>query len=229
MRIAALTALTGNRHKDGLQDFVLENSPYEGIDYYAFVDRHHPCTSWNQYSVVDFSRIDDQFNARRTAKLPKILGFMMLPGYDYYIWHDPYLELGVNPKFIVDNIMKDNDFALFKHPVRSCAYAEINELKMIGAETMDNLIGIENFLIKKNYPINNGLFELPAFMYKNTTKVCSAMLTWWELICKYSSRDQVSFPYVVNNHNLTYGIIPGTPRSHEGGNNIFPQVRAFWQ
>lgn len=229
MRVAVLTSLTRNRHSDGLQNFVLDVNPQQNVDYYAFVDQLYDCQSWNQLPLLDFSRIDDSFYPRRLAKLPKILGFLLIPGYDYYIWHDPYMELAVSPKFIIDNIMGDCDFALFKHPVRNCAYAEINELKSTGAETRENLDGIEKFLLKNQFQINTGLFELPAFMYKNSAKVATAMLTWWELICKYSSRDQVSFPYVAAQHNLTYGIIPGSPRSHELGNSIIPQVRPFWK
>lgn len=228
MRIAVLTALTNNRHRDGLTDFVLKN-PYEGVDYYAFVDRPYECKSWKQYSLYNFSRIDDQFGPRREAKLPKILGSILVPGYDYYIWHDPYLELAVNPNYIIENIMGNKDFALFKHPERNCAYDEITELKRIARlENEENLIGMENFLAKKEFPRNNGLFELPAFMYRNGPKVVSAMLSWWELICKYSSRDQVSFPYIQKEYNLTYGIIPGTPRNHDGGNNIIPEVKPHW-
>ena len=49
------------------------------------------------------------------------------------------------------------------------------------------------------------------------------MLTWWELICKFSSRDQLSLPFALDMHGITPAIMPGRANGLML-NEILPQV-----
>ena len=55
------------------------------------------------------------------------------------------------------------------------------------------------------------------------------LFSWWEIICKYSSRDQISFPYVLYKHSITPKIIPGALREWEGNNQVIPHVRGKYE
>ncbi len=226
MRIAILTAITRDKPA-GLSDPVL-GPAHEGVDYFAFVDQPFPCNVWNQIQLPNFSNID-QWTGRRNAKYPKVFGSFVIPGYDFYIWQDSYLETRVPPKAIVETFLQgDADIALFRHPERDCVYDEMNFVKQINYDNHNVLDECINFYRSKGYPEKNGmLFELSAFVYRNNDRMRLFMLSWWELINKFASRDQCTFPYLMWKYNIKYNLFPGTARIHNGGNDIFECVRRY--
>lgn len=223
MKIAIVTSLSG------LSNAKVRTPTYynyhHDVDYYAFVSKPQDCLIWKQIPLPIFSSNDDGYRERRNAKFPKLFAHLLIPGYDYYVWQDHYLEVVQHPKKIIENIMKEKEMAIFKHPVRDCAY---DEMEAAVFHHKENNIGLlsnyKNFLIDENYPKNNGLFEMTSFAYKNTENVRSMMYSWWELICKYSSRDQLSFPYVLNKHNVSYNIIPGSALQYGGHNEYIQEI-----
>jgi len=228
MKIAILTSVLGMgdaKIHDPKLDFSLPGQ----IDYYAFVDQVYPLQIWRQMPLSKFSNIDTTYADRRNAKLPKILGAYLVPGYDYYIWHDHYAEVRMHPHQIVAEYLKENLFGLFAHPERACVYQEIEILRTRGLDHAQNLDSFKTFLESKNYPRNVGLFELSSFMYKNCHTVNSFMLSWWELINRYSSRDQISFAYLINQYRIPYTVLPGSGQAYASNNQFFPQVRTHRQ
>jgi hypothetical protein len=115
--------------------------------------------------------------------------------------------------------------ALWHHPDRDCAYAEALKVIEFGVEHVPLAHECGNFLQSHAWPPHAGLFEMSSFIYRNSFKMQQAMLTWWELICKYSSRDQIMFPYVVHTHDITYNYMPGRAMAYAGNNTLIPQVR----
>ena len=79
------------------------------------------------------------------------------------------------------------------------------------------------FYQSRSYPQENGLYELPCRIQRNTFEIQTLMLTWWELICKYSSRDQLSLPFAMHMHGITPAIMPGKANGIMQ-NEILPQV-----
>jgi len=221
MKIAVLTGLAGL----GTATIRDPSIVYPNADYYAFVDRPHSVSVWQTRPIYNFST-DPYFAPRRNAKLAKVLGWLLVPGYDVYIWNDNHCELQMDPEDLVRTYLDpDKDMALFKHAARPCGYAEAAEVARVGVETADNALAAATFLNDSKFPLNAGLFELTSFAYRNNTTMQSAMLTWWELICRYSSRDQVLFPYVVHRHNIKYAYLPGSAQLYGGNNKVLPIVR----
>lgn len=220
-KIAVVTASVGA----GLP---IEQSVFEGVDYHAFVDFDSetelpPETMWSYHSVPQWS-IDKQYMDRRHAKVFKILPHLFLPGYDYYIWIDSTHMVGMNPNQIIDMYLKDSDIALFKHPERDCVYDEGDLIQAVKFDKGYNVQSQMNFYQSTSYPKNNGLYELPCRIQRNTGQIQALMLTWWELICKYSSRDQLSLPFALTLHGITPAIMPGNANGIMR-NSILPQIR----
>lgn len=222
MKIAVLTSLIG-LETSTLKD---PSNLFANIDYYAFVDKNYNSKIWKEIDLPKFSTVDNIFANRRNAKLPKILGSILVPGYDYYIWHDHHLDINVNPKIMVDMFLMNSDMGLFKHQYRSCVYDEMDAILDHNFETVGNIISTRNFLRQNNYPSNAGLFELSSFIYRNTFETRQMFLSWWELICRFSSRDQITFPYVKSLYNISHSIIPGCALSYGGNNSFIPDVRS---
>ena len=222
MKIAILTALCGNRE-------ALVNPPiiHDGVDYHAFVDNEWPlATIWKQHKIIDFSK-DEKYKSRRNAKPYKIMPNLFLPGYDYYFWVDVSHTVHANPFNVCETYLKDSDIALFRHTQRNCLYDEAAVLKEIGYDYSELIDSQISYYKNKNYPNNNGLYELPVSIRKNTDRISQVNMRWWELICKYSSRDQISLPYVLWEFGITPTILPGFANGNGGywANDIMPQFK----
>lgn len=218
MKIAILTSISGLNNR-----LINPQQIFHGVDYHAFVDNIIPNSIWTQHINLPFT-IDTQYEGRRRAKLAKIVPHLLLPNYDYYFWVDSTHEVIKNPQEILEEI-NYADIALFNHPHRSCAYEEINVLKELNLDHNENLINFEHFLTQNKYPHNNGLYELPCSIRKNTPTINTLNLMWWEIICKYSSRDQISLPYILNKLNINPYILKGCANCGFDGNTYMPQKR----
>lgn len=228
VKIAIVTSMFGN--KDVLQR---PRYVFNDVDYYAFVDTIHPCDVWNQKIGPDFTT-DEKFSARRNAKIYKIIPELFVPGYDYYFWVDATHEVIVDPKEIVENYVKDSEIACFKHTTRNCPYEEGKEILRLGInyDYPENVINQLNSYYSEGFPQEKGLWEMSAFIIKNIPSVHKLNLMWWEQICRYSSRDQISFPYCLWKTNIVPIQLPGFANGINintgriGNNPIMPQVRS---
>lgn len=226
MRIAVLTSITGLEQKLHQPSTIFEN-----VDYHAFVDQiSENNTVWRQH-LISHTSIDKDYQHRRTAKLPKVLPQIYLPNYDYYIWQDSTHEVVTNPHYIVKYLLRGAEMGLFEHPQRDCAYKEAEELMKINYDSKYLINEMINFLREENYPKNNGLYELSTFITKNSQLMFDANILWWELICKYSSRDQISLPYVLYKMKIKPYILKGCANPEycgneiPGGNNFIKKIR----
>jgi hypothetical protein len=224
-KIAILTSLCGD--KEALSNPTIT---FKNADYHAFVSRpHQNATGWIQHEALAFSN-DSIYANRRNAKIYKIIPQLFLPNYDYYIWADVSHDVVVDPQIICDTYLKNDDIACFKHTQRNCIYDEASILKELKYDHVDLLDKQISFYKSKNYPTNNGLFELSAFVRKNTTKIMNMELKWWDNICKFSSRDQLSFMYSMWECGLTPAVLPGFANGFNkqgkiGNNELIPQTR----
>jgi len=218
-KIAIITASCGNDAK--LFD---PHNVFSDIDYVAFVDKKHDCNIWNQVDMIDFS-IDPKYKDRRNAKIYKILPHLMLPGYDYYFWVDITHEVIRHPSEIIQEYMGNKEIGLFEHTHRNCVYQEANEVIRLNYDITEIVQSQINYYKNMNYPENNGLYELPVSIRKNTKTMQIMNLRWWEQICRFSSRDQISLPFVLWSLNIVPQILPGYANNGLHANNLMPQVR----
>ena len=218
-KIAIITSICGINAK-----LVDPENVYDGIDYIAFVDKTHECKIWEQRPYINFT-IDNQYRGRRNAKIYKVLPHLMAPGYDYYFWVDATHEVIQHPNIIIEKYLGNNDIGLFNHTTRNCVYQEANEIIRLNYDTKSKVNSQIEYYKNLNYPENNGLYELPVSIRKNTHRIQVMNLRWWEHICMYSSRDQISLPVVLDSLGITPTILPGFANNGLNQNPIMPQKR----
>jgi hypothetical protein len=214
VKIAVVTASVGTNE-------LIKPVPFEGVDYHAFVDKSS-ANGWNVHPVLPFSS-DPTYKNRRNAKVYKILPFAFLPDYDYYFWVDSTHRLEANPYEVIDKYLNDTDIAVFKHSSQKCIY---NEGKAVIRLKYDhpNLVKDQlAFYRDICYPENNGVYELPVRVQRNTPLTQRMGWMWWEQICMFSSRDQISFPFVCHQLGIKPSILPGQANTIRG-NTIMPQI-----
>ena len=226
-KIAILTAISGNRDKLSAPTIVHDNA-----DYYAFVDNpsEEQIGPWKQIKIFPFTN-DERFSNRRKAKPYKVMPELFVPGYDFYFWADATHDVVENPQLIVDKYLTDSSIAIFRHRERCCAYEEANEIIKLNYDHLNNVTNQIKEYQKMDFPFEYGLFELPVIIRKNCFETTTLNLMWWEQICKYSSRDQISFPFCLWKTGINFSIMPGyangiNPATNNiGYNDLIPQKR----
>jgi len=217
MKIAIITAYSGLNYSIDNPEIIFDN-----VDYFVFTDSHNISkkTIWNIKKAIPFSS-DIAYANRRNAKIYKILPFLFIPNYDYYIWVDITHKIIQDPHIIIKNHLKNHDIAVFKHPDRNCIYKEGNIIRKRKID-FPNLVKNQLNHYKKNYnyPKENGLYELSSYIQRNTDATRQIGLCWWEEICRFSSRDQLSFPFILRHLNITPSILPGKVNIVNGNDMI---------
>jgi hypothetical protein len=203
MKIAILTANLGNF--DTPVDPVTQNLPpgVTEIKFHRFTDKNFP----------PITGLTPRFQYR----IPKLFGWQMFPGYDYYLW----LDGAVSPQqpdsltWFFDKC-RHHDIVLFKHPWRSTIKEETDFIAQKIIEKNRYIIPrylnglhqeqLQECLNTKDFK-DNILYTSTAFMYRNTKKVQAALKSWWYYQSRYFTCDQIVLPYVVFKHKLKVNLI----------------------
>ena len=206
MKVAVYSAISGNKSE-------LLDPPviHPGVDYIAFTDQsHRTFKTWQTRPIIPFT-LASKFTQRRNAKIHKILPQMFLNEYDVTIYHDGGHFCLMNPVDIISKYMPNStdDLAVFKHRWNTCVYKEAQDILKEKVDVPELINPQVEYYRANGYPENNGLYELPVLIRKKSDRNNLINLRWWEQICKFSSRDQVSFPVVMWSLGIKPIILPG--------------------
>lgn len=191
-KICVYTCITGD------YDNIHEIEKKElGIDYYLFTNNKKiKSSTWNVIYIED-NTLDNQRLSRRI----KMLGDPIInENYDISLWMDASVVFKSSIKEFIKKYhdSKKAPFSAFVHHSRSCIYDEAIACIKERKDTKENIEKHINFLKQENYPPKNGLYEMTVFIKEHNNKVVKeTMKLWFEMICKYSKRDQLSFMYCV--------------------------------
>jgi len=206
-RIAVVTALAGDR--DDLQDPEVR---FDSADYIAFVDspEKHRSDVWDVRPLPTGWSLDEKYADRRHAKLPKILPDLVLPNHDFSVWVDANIELTTDPLDLCRRLLRDDmEIAVFPHRERKCPHAELLMIRINKNDFRRNLDLMKREYRNRGVVRDAGLYELPFILRRHGERSIRFGLCWWELICRISSRDQLSFPIATQRTGI--GIETITP------------------
>lgn len=201
-KVAVFSSITGAK------DNILEVNRFAGVDYWMFTEEANGPTAeargWQHYCLPEWSTLTKP--ARRNAKLPKIMPFFCLPQYEYVIWQDGSHMVQVDPHEILQDyiITPDKDFASFQHGRDHagmdyrCIYKEAENIKSIGWLEDPAVVDRQMAAYRaEGFPEDFGLSCTAGMIWHNVPRVRHLQLTWFEQVCHYSSRDQLSLFYSI--------------------------------
>ena len=147
------------------------------------------------------------------AKRYKILSHLFFD--DTTIWVDGNIFPLIPPEQLVDEFLGDADMAVWKHPQRDCIYDEVPNILGLGGDRGHMVEAQSEHYKKMGHPAHWGLGECNVILRRNNEKVRSFCNEWWSEICRWSARDQMSFPYLLRLHpELKVNFIEGNVRNH---------------
>ena len=172
-------------------------------DYVCFTDnqlllKEKKVGQWN-IKPLKFSELDNVRNARWHKTHPHLL----FPNHQCSIWLDGNID--VTGDFLFKKadlcIKEKRILSVPAHPKRSCIYDEAITVKALKKDFPAEIDSEMTALKKAGFPRNVGLNETNILFRFHNDPLCIAMMEdWFQLIRKYSRRDQLSFNYVVWRH-----------------------------
>jgi len=204
---------------DGENGLTMHRTQTVPVDAFVFDDANFP----KKHDV----------SSRLQAKIPKMLGWKLRPGYKYYIWLDSTIifkdENTVN--WLVESL-GDNDIGLFQHKTffKSNVQEEVDYcIRQIakGNEYLSSRYNINelkeqclDYLSDDSFK-DGILYCGGIFIYRNTEKVRGALTEWFLHNVVYTVQDQVSLPYIVHRRGLSVSLLNGTLESNPYIDHVF--------
>ena len=125
------------------------------------------------------------------AKIYKVLPHLFF-NVDYSIWVDANIDLLVPPGELI--AMMKSDVMVFHHWERDCLFQEAaacSECKQDDPATIADQVAEYH---RRGIKRNSGLAACGLIVRKHTPEVNQMNAAWWSEICRFSTRDQISFP-----------------------------------
>lgn len=194
-KICVYTCITGDY--DELRDV---NFKEDNVDYICFTNNKKVKSNTWKIVYIEDNTLDNQ----RLSRKIKMLGHPIIDNnYEISVWQDASVFFQKKVSLFVKTYLRDNSFAAFVHHCRDCIYEEAMECIKRKKDTKEKILEQLAFLQKEKFPKHYGLFEMTVFIKKhNDPLVRKTMKMWFEMLCKYSKRDQLSFMYCIFKTNL---------------------------
>lgn len=150
--------------------------------------------------ITVFSDYDRFKSARLNAKITKILPHLFMPN-DITIWLDGNIKFSpdVDIARFVEEFLGDSDIAVFRHPYRENVFAEA---RVCIQDMLDDpqVITEQMCYYDVHDYVSTSLAECGVIVRRNNARVNAFNEAWWAQVCAFSSRDQLSFPWVCHTH-----------------------------
>jgi hypothetical protein len=150
---------------------------------------------------------------RMQARIPKIYGWDLLPGFDAYFWIDSTLSI-TRPDAVSWMLeqMGDAEIAVFAHPNRSTLQEEIDFVRTKlrrGSPYLnrrylgEDLDGLEREVVRRGMQ-QAPLYASTLFCYRAPSVAMQrSFREWWELTSRYHSIDQVQYTLILEGHDVS--------------------------
>lgn len=178
-----------------------------GVDYVLFTDQDVKSDFWDIRPIPKEAYVNTRGDPRRISRYVKINPMKVFPLYSYSIYVDSNISL---PWSVMSYLVElgTASIGVRMHPSRICAYEEARVVKQLRFDNEKDVDWTTNFLRSEGYPENIGLTEngLLVRAHDETNEKLSEL--WWDLYCKGSRRDQLSFNYCVWKLRVELMIFP---------------------
>lgn len=144
-----------------------------------------------RHDVTCFQAYNRFRDPRLNAKIYKVLAHQFVES-EYSIWIDANVRLNVQPYVLVE-MMGEADCAVFRHCERADIYEEAEFVNWKGKDSASVVSEQANAYRRRGFMARDlGMCFL--IVRRHTEEIARRNERWWAEICRYSVRDQISFP-----------------------------------
>jgi hypothetical protein len=140
--------------------------------------------------------------------------------------------VAASPDELIKSYLQHYPLAVFRHFARDCVYTEAETILALDLDHADRVQAQMSHYRSCGFPARSGLYETAGLVRRNCPESNELSLRWWEQLCRFSSRDQLSLPFVVWKLQVSLGILDGYPKGIQPADGrivaytrLIPQVR----
>ena len=156
---------------------------------------------------------------QRHSRYCKINSHILFPDDEITIWHDGNIQLTRPIQDYVD-LLKDGDFAMLRHSIRSCIYEEAKMCKAYYKAPHKDIDAQMRVYREDGFPEEYGLHVAFIVVRRNTPFTTRLNEAWWKEVNEHTVRDQLSFNYCLWKMGITIVDIPSTGRYYKRHRHI---------
>lgn len=191
-RIAVYTVIFGKY--DHLADpmYITPN-----CDYYIITNNDEIQSNvWRKFSIPEeIKKQVKNYTNLELARYFKLHPHLLFPDYKYSLFVDGNVQIITDVRPVVAEL-GNNIIAIHKQPGRDCVYQEATEIiarkKALPTEVKKQI----SSYLHDGFPEHYGMFQTNVVVREHNTEICKKLMeVWWNEICKYTKRDQLSFTY----------------------------------
>ncbi|KAK4429119.1 hypothetical protein Salat_1212100 [Sesamum alatum] len=165
------------------------------------VDENHFIGKWRIIIVRDLPFRDQRLN----GKIPKMLPHRLFPNARYSIWVDSKSQFRRDPLGVLEALLwrSNDELAISEHGARSSVYDEAKAVVRKNKATPEEVqVQMEQYRLDglpedKRFNGKKALAEASIIVRKHTPMSNLFMCLWFNEVVRFTSRDQLSFPYVL--------------------------------
>ena len=183
----------------GPYDNLLElKLPKDEVDFICYTDQKDLTSTF--WDIVYINRTEPAICVSRRYKW---LPHLILRSYTTSIYIDANIELLVSAEELITNYLQKANIAIPESPSRSCLYDEAEACIANLKTTPKKLIPQIKFYISEEMPAKFGLWGTRLLIRNhNETEIKNLMELHWQEFQKWgTTRDQLSFPFIVWKYN----------------------------
>ncbi|BBG96430.1 Protein of unknown function D [Prunus dulcis] len=172
-----------------------QESAEHRIDGYGFIGK------WRIVVVRDLPFADQRLN----GKIPKMLAHRLFPHAKYSIWVDSKSQFRRDPLGVLEVLLwrSNSVLAISEHGARSSVYDEAkavvkkNKAKPEEVEVQLSQYRHDGLPEDKRFNGKKALAEASVIVREHTPLTNMFMCLWFNEVVRFTSRDQLSFPYIL--------------------------------
>ena len=166
---------------------------------------------WADYVCFDGSLAPSGLDSTQRSRYHKLNPHVVLPeGYEYSLWIDGNIDILSDGFYEKLQQMMDSGvlYAGIHHPQRDDVFDESVRILMNDRESFGRLVRVTRFLKKEGMPRHWGLDETNVILRKhNASEVVRFDEFWWEMLSRWTSRDQMTQSYCLWKTGLRHEYI----------------------
>lgn len=215
LRVAIYTCVVGNY--DTIKEPMYVNE--RCVDYYAITDQDLPLDSkWKKIELRKIDSIPQNLDAGTKNRWIKLHPHEIFKEYDYSIYIDGSFQIVCDLMPIIGQMTKEQWFAVHDMNKGIDDIYDYAKTVIAAKKAPADIIKKQVYFYKKEgFPRHYGIYHNAILVRKhNELKCIKVMEEWWEQLCKFSKRDQMSLNYVLWKNKIKKDevlLLPGTAYS----------------
>lgn len=186
------TAIIGNY--DTLKDPLIFTP---GWKYVCFTDNKSLRSDvWAIVQVDNIPELKDLDDVRK-ARYLKIMFHKFFFSAGITIWHDASMQVNCDLDWFINNYYSGS-FTTLSHPDRNCIYKEAVACCKLKKDDVKTISSQMDYYWRDGYPEQHGLAATGLLIREVSEFSIALSERWWREVSGYSSRDQLSFDYVMD-------------------------------